>query len=480
MDALPPATLLLTALPLALCTRVVAAACDTPEALFQVGAACRSLRAAAGAAGDPATAALWSRVMAFLDPAGVLARLSDREFCAARDAEGTTKGAGSYATHARRAGGWHALAHALASRRCYHCGAVTCWVAFLSDDTCDGSAALRRACPGPCVGPHFGAVRSEEQLERTFEARPVMNALTFARDDDDHDERERDADSGAATELDADALGASAPAALQAAVSRAHDGDTLLLRGTFVFPRNTALRSDGGAVRLLGAPRSVAYAPTHDQFYPDEDMPAASMHARLAERERDAAGALGFPSAAIHHENAPNAAGPETGVSVARRHALWVENVYLSAGDRDCGLLYFLQPLGGGNARLDARVSADKSAVLVEPAAALVLRSCWLTGYLGTALALMPYSAAALLRCAVTNGPGSVVTVLHRRHHAAHSRQPRGVQHHATNLRRRRAACRRGDSAGRCQRVRRPARHSGRQRAAGREICSDRRGGQRP
>jgi hypothetical protein len=56
--------------------RILALACDTPEQLFAAGAACASLRAAAGCT-DASLAPLWNRVMALMDPAGALARPSD-------------------------------------------------------------------------------------------------------------------------------------------------------------------------------------------------------------------------------------------------------------------------------------------------------------------------------------------------------------------------------------------------------------------
>jgi hypothetical protein len=370
--------------------RILALACDTPEQLFAAGAACASLRAAAGCT-DASLAPLWNRVMALVDPAGALARPSGFVM---RDSEACCELAAGYAVHARRLGGsWHALAHALAARTCAVCGGVTRCVA-----RCDARRLGPVRCCHGCADALLlaaAAARGEAAPEDAAAAPltfcVVLNAFLFEG-------------GPVAATLDADELGApaAAAAALQAAVEAASDGDTILLRGAFTFAADDrALLACGGAARLLGAPARAPYHADHRNFHPH--APRSAEELLLHQRERAAAAALGFPSASLHFATRGIIAMGIAGDG----HGLWASHLRISSGDRTLGALH---PRAQSS---DAALQEDDddacAAVLVHVSSALVLQRCWLTGYTGCGVLACEDSCLALLRCCVSNSSNCAV-----------------------------------------------------------------------
>jgi len=122
----------------------------------------------------------------------------------------------------------------------------------------------------------------------------------------------------------------------------------------------------------------------------------------LARNEREAAAALGFPSAGIH-----SAAGNCVEVMAP----VWLDRLHLRSGDADVGR-NGLDEAGG-----DCAWAAGLCVSLPERAAArapFVARGCWLTAYEGTAVVLDEGAKAALLRCVVTNCAGCAAVCKHR------------------------------------------------------------------
>jgi hypothetical protein len=367
-----PCALQLPDLPREALVRILALACDTPAQLFAAGAACASLRAAAGCT-DAALAPLWNRVMALLDPAGALAR--PRDFVV-RDSEACAQQGAAYATHAHRLpAGWHSLAHALAARTCTVCGHVTRWVAH-SETHGLGPLRCCTGCADELLAASGGSEDEAEDADPPLMFCVVLNAFLFEAEP--------------VATLDGDALGGAAAAALQAAVFAASDGDTIVLRGAFNFAADDIMLEVSGerAVRLVGAPPAAPYQPAHGNF--QQHAPRTMEELQLGQRERAAAAALAFPSASVHFA---------TGMVVDSNCALWASNLRISGGNRTIGAINFWAWLNNQAMPYEAPCAA----MAVDGGAAVVLQRCWVTGYNGSGIVARQRSCLALLQCAVTN-----------------------------------------------------------------------------
>jgi hypothetical protein len=380
------------------------------EALFRVGSLCRALRAAAGATGAAAALTpVWSRaIIALVDPAAALATAG----VAAEEGEGFFNAC--YQRHAAALGGWYALAHALANRNCVACGEVTRWLAWRDAEAAPpvavgadevGGGGVRGTglcrCCATCALP-----QAEGALPADAEADAEADAGADAASEDEEDVVD-DALVHRCAVINAHFFAAEPTLILDAAdwaqpgmklmmcVMDAHDGDTIGLRGEFTSDELGFLC--GTSVRLLGMPPAVPWRWVH---FDDGRREHGALTQQLRGFEQAAAAALGgFPGATIHvKDNCLEVYEP-----------IWIENVFITSGTRGLGAQAVNEDDGGPAFAALTTFMSTSSARFPSALPSCVLLRCWITAYKGTGIVLCERSAAALLRCVITNSRFRVV-----------------------------------------------------------------------
>jgi hypothetical protein len=384
---------------------------ESPEQLLAAGSLCRALRAAVGCPSVAQLRPLWTRtIIALVDPTAALLRAGAAARAHKDDDEGFVAGRGDvYCALAHsRAGGWFALAHALAQRECAACGEVTRWVAWRESDEEEDAAhapLLCRCChtcaPPGCEPAHdvppadqaaaaSGSAASDAAGESSDEDKDaslchrctVINAQLF--------------EPQPSCVLNVEELN-DPVAALHSALAEASDGDTIGLRGEFAarYLWLGAAGGNGAAVRLLGVPANAPWRSVHmcvSVGNGRQQVNAPAGLAALSKVERSAAAAFGFPASSIFVGR--NCLG--------FNNSAWLENLLIRSGDRAGTAAGLPIATGFPTIQLGDDESHSASGDEVIPPA-LVLRRCWVTAQAGSAVILTRGTAAALLQCCITN-----------------------------------------------------------------------------